>query len=102
MGIVDRLVSVVPSLDFSALVRICLHIPRMLTLVNPIEPETSCTNPHRVNFTLLKVSDIIRVDENGNRVDGADKPVHAAGIMTYSTLHQSRPDIHAACYMHGL
>lgn len=44
---------------------------------------------------------MVRVDENGNRVDGADKPVNAAGFMIHSAIHQKRPDIHAACHMHS-
>lgn len=44
---------------------------------------------------------MVRVDENGNRVDGADKPVNAAGFMIHSAIHQRRPDIHAACHMHS-
>lgn len=66
MGIVDKLLSAVRSLDFSGLVRICLHIPRMLTLIDRIESETSWTKPYGVNFALLKVSDMVRIGENGN------------------------------------
>jgi ribulose-5-phosphate 4-epimerase/fuculose-1-phosphate aldolase len=44
---------------------------------------------------------MVRVNENGNRVDGADKPVNAAGFMIHSAIHQRRPDIHAACHMHS-
>jgi ribulose-5-phosphate 4-epimerase/fuculose-1-phosphate aldolase len=44
---------------------------------------------------------MVRVDEKGNRVDGADKPVNAAGFMIHSAIHKRRPDIHAACHMHS-
>ncbi|KAJ6005550.1 hypothetical protein N7451_003494, partial [Penicillium sp. IBT 35674x] len=54
-----------------------------------------------VRFTLLEVSDMVRVDEKGNRVGEADKPVNAASFMICSAIHQKRPDIYAACHMHS-
>jgi len=70
-------------------------------MIDPIEPQTFWLNPYGVHFALLKVSDMVRVDEKGNRVGGADKPVNAAGFMIHSAIHQQRPDIHAACHMHS-
>ncbi|KAJ5656733.1 hypothetical protein N7507_008683 [Penicillium longicatenatum] len=64
--------------------------------IDPIEPETVWLNPYGVHFALLKVSDMVRVDEQGNRVGGADKPVNAAGFMIHSAVHKKRQDIHAA------
>jgi ribulose-5-phosphate 4-epimerase/fuculose-1-phosphate aldolase len=49
----------------------------------------------------LKVSDMVRVDEQGNRVGGADKPVNVAGFMIHSAIHNKRQDIHAACHIHS-
>ncbi|CAG8111226.1 unnamed protein product [Penicillium salamii] len=72
-----------------------------ISLRDPIEPHTFWINPYGVHFALLKVSDMVRVDEKGNRVAGADKPVNAAGFIIHSAIHQKRPDIHAACHMHS-
>ncbi|KAJ6036568.1 hypothetical protein N7540_000847 [Penicillium herquei] len=72
-----------------------------ISLRDPIEPQTFWLNPYGVHFATLKVSDMVRVDEQGNRVAGADKPVNAAGFMIHSAIHQKRPDIHAACHMHS-
>ncbi|OGE58237.1 hypothetical protein PENARI_c001G06308 [Penicillium arizonense] len=72
-----------------------------ISLRDPIEPRTFWINPYGVHFALLKVSDMVRVDEEGNRVAGADKPVNAAGFIIHSAIHQRRPDIHAACHMHS-
>ncbi|KAJ5545956.1 hypothetical protein N7494_003541 [Penicillium frequentans] len=72
-----------------------------ISLRDPIEPDTFWLNPYGVHFALLKVSDMVRVDEQGNRVGGADKPVNAAGFMIHSAIHQRRPDINAACHMHS-
>ncbi|KAJ5911530.1 uncharacterized protein N7473_000833 [Penicillium subrubescens] len=72
-----------------------------ISLRDPIEPHTFWINPYAVHFALLKVSDMVRVDEKGKWVDGADKPVNAAGFMIHSAIHKRRPDIHAACHMHS-
>ncbi|KAJ5294637.1 hypothetical protein PENANT_c006G05855 [Penicillium antarcticum] len=57
-----------------------------ISLRDPIDPRTFGLNP---------------VDEEGNPVAGADKPVNAAGFIIHSAIHQRRPDIHAACHMHS-
>ncbi|KAJ5636542.1 uncharacterized protein N7484_009855 [Penicillium longicatenatum] len=72
-----------------------------ISLRDPIEPETFWLNPYGVHFALLKVSDMVRGDEQGNRVGGADKPVNAADFMIHSAVHKKRQDIHAACHMHS-
>ncbi|KAJ5803291.1 uncharacterized protein N7503_005741 [Penicillium pulvis] len=72
-----------------------------ISLRDPVEPRTFWLNPYGVHFALLRVSDMVRVDEKGNRVGGADKPVNAAGFMIHSAIHQKRPDINAACHMHS-
>jgi ribulose-5-phosphate 4-epimerase/fuculose-1-phosphate aldolase len=54
-----------------------------------------------MHFGLLTVSDMVHVDEEGNRIGGADKPVNTAGFIIHSAIHRQRPDIHAACHMHS-
>lgn len=66
-----------------------------------MQPDTFWINPYGVHFGLLTVSDMVHVDENGNRIGGADKPVNTAGFIIHSALHQRRPDINAACHMHS-
>ncbi|KAJ5085800.1 hypothetical protein N7532_010571 [Penicillium argentinense] len=65
-----------------------------ISLRDPIEPQNFWVNPYGV-------SDMVRIDENSIRVDGADKSVNTAGFMIHSAIHQRRPDIHAACHMHS-
>lgn len=66
-----------------------------------MRPDTFWINPYGVHFGLLTVSDMVHVDEHGNRIGGADKPVNTAGFIIHSALHQRRPDINAACHMHS-
>lgn len=72
-----------------------------ISLRDPIQPDTFWINPYGVHFGLLKVSDMVQVDEQGNRVGGADKSINTAGFIIHSALHQRRPDINAACHLHS-
>ncbi|TEA10643.1 Meiotically up-regulated gene 14 protein [Colletotrichum sidae] len=72
-----------------------------ISLRDPVRPDTFWINPYGVHFGVLKVSDMIHIDEDGNRIGGADKPVNTAGFMIHSALHSRRPDINAACHMHS-
>lgn len=69
--------------------------------IDPVDPETFWINPYGVHFALLKVSDMVQVDADGNRIGGADKPVNTAGFVIHSAIHARRPDVHAACHMHS-
>ncbi|KAI3530281.1 class II Aldolase and Adducin domain-containing protein [Colletotrichum filicis] len=72
-----------------------------ISLRDPIRPDTFWINPYGVHFGVLKVSDMVHIDEDGNRIGGADKPVNTAGFTIHSVLHKRRPDINAACHMHS-
>ncbi|KAI3556447.1 class II Aldolase and Adducin domain-containing protein [Colletotrichum abscissum] len=72
-----------------------------ISLRDPIRPDTFWINPYGVHFGVLKVSDMVHIDEDGNRIGGADKPVNTAGFTIHSVLHKRRADINAACHMHS-
>ncbi|RAH42913.1 class II aldolase and Adducin domain-containing protein [Aspergillus brunneoviolaceus CBS 621.78] len=72
-----------------------------ISLRDPVEPSTFWINPYGVHFGLLRVSDMVRVDEHGNRVGGADRAINNAGFIIHSILHQRRPDVVAACHVHS-
>ena len=44
---------------------------------------------------------MVRVNSEGKRVGGADRPINTAGFIIHSVLHQRRPDVHAAVHMHS-
>ena len=50
---------------------------------------------------MLKASDMVHVDENGQVIGGNKVAVNAAGFMIHSAIHKARPDIHAACHTHS-
>lgn len=54
------------------------------------------------HFGLLKASDMILVDYDGNAIGGnMSRPANAAGFLIHSALHKARPDVIAACHTHS-
>lgn len=43
-----------------------------ITLRDPVDPTTFWVNPFGVAFSLIKKSDLIQVDEDGNIIDGGE------------------------------
>lgn len=59
------------------------------------------TNPLGRHFGLLKASDMILVDFDGNVIGGnRSRPPNAAGFLIHAATHKARPDVHAACHAH--
>ena len=60
------------------------------------------TNPLGRHFGLLKASDMILVDYDGNAIGGnMSRPANAAGFLIHSAVHKARPDVIAACHTHS-
>lgn len=53
------------------------------------------------HFGMLKASDMVHIDEEGQVIGGNKAAVNAAGFMIHSAIHKARPDIHAACHTHS-
>ena len=63
--------------------------------------DITTTDPYAVHFGLLKASDLILVDEEGNAVSQTEHKVNRAGFMIHAALHKARPDVHAAVHSHS-
>lgn len=73
-----------------------------ISVRDPVDPHTFWINPLGIHFSLLKASDMVRVDEEGNLVGGnTTAPINAAGFAIHSALHKARPNINAACHTHS-
>ncbi|KAH1707708.1 hypothetical protein KXX40_000503, partial [Aspergillus fumigatus] len=53
------------------------------------------------HFGMLKASDMVQVDENGQVIGGNKTAVNVAGFMIHSAIHRARPDVNAACHAHS-
>jgi len=54
-----------------------------------------------MNFSHIRVSDLILVNEKGDVVEG-DAPVNAAAFAIHSQVHAARPDVIAAAHSHSI
>ncbi|KAI4258944.1 MAG: hypothetical protein L6R42_004830, partial [Xanthoria sp. 1 TBL-2021] len=65
-----------------------------ITLRDPVRPDTFWVNPFGVAFSLIKKSDLIQVDHDGNVIDGGEvRLLNSAAFMIHGAIHQNRPDV---------
>lgn len=50
---------------------------------------------------MLKASDMVHVNEEGQVIGGNKVAVNAAGFTIHSAIHRARPDLNAACHTHS-
>ncbi|GAC31988.1 class II aldolase/adducin family protein [Paraglaciecola polaris] len=70
-----------------------------ITLRDCIEPDTFWVNPLGVHFKMIKATDLVRIDHNGNIVEGAHA-VNNAAFAIHSRVHMARPDVNAVAHAH--
>ncbi|SCW01534.1 LAFE_0E01794g1_1 [Lachancea fermentati] len=74
-----------------------------ISVRDPVNPETFWINPLGRHFSLMRVSDLVHVDGEGNILpDGNQAVINRAGFKIHSHLHRARPDVNAACHMHSV
>lgn len=54
-----------------------------------------------MHFSLIKVSDLVLCDEDGNIVEG-DEVINGAAFAIHSEIHKARADVTAACHAHSV
>ncbi|MFF9627315.1 class II aldolase/adducin family protein [Streptomyces griseosporeus] len=72
-----------------------------ITARDPEFPDTFWVNPFGMSFNQIKVSDLIRVDHEGNLLHGK-RPVNRAAFCIHAEVHRARPDAVAAAHAHSL
>jgi ribulose-5-phosphate 4-epimerase/fuculose-1-phosphate aldolase len=72
-----------------------------ITARDPERPDHFWVNPFGMHFGLVRVSDLILVDEHGRVVEGKHA-VNEAAFAIHSRLHMARPDVVAAAHAHSL
>lgn len=70
-----------------------------ITARDPERPDHFWVNPYAVHFSKIKVSDLLRVDENGKVIEGSRR-TNKAAFSIHSTLHEARPDVVAVAHAH--
>lgn len=72
-----------------------------ITVKDPEFKDSFWVNPYNMHFSLIKVSDLIRVNYDGEVVEG-NHEVNKAGFTIHSQLHKARPDAIAAAHAHSV
>lgn len=73
-----------------------------ITARDPEYPETFWVNPFGISFNRIKVSDLVRVNEDGQIIEGKHKLLNQAAFAIHSRLHHARPDVIAAAHAHSI
>lgn len=66
-----------------------------ITARDPENPEHFWVNPFGKHFGLMRVSDLILVNRDGEVIEG-DRPINQAAFAIHSQVHTARPDVVAA------
>jgi ribulose-5-phosphate 4-epimerase/fuculose-1-phosphate aldolase len=72
-----------------------------ITARDPEKPDHFWVNPFGMDFSRIRVSDLILVNHEGEIVEG-DRPVNTAAFAIHSSVHAARPDCIAAAHAHSL
>jgi ribulose-5-phosphate 4-epimerase/fuculose-1-phosphate aldolase len=74
-----------------------------ITIRDPVHPDSFWVNPFGVAFSLIKSSDLIRVSEEGQILEGGPvRLLNSAAYAIHSAIHQARPDVNAAAHSHSI
>ena len=71
-----------------------------VTVRDPEFPDSYWVNPFGMHFSMIKSSDLVRVDHSGEVVEG-DRAVNGAAVAIHCAVHSARPDVLAAAHAHG-
>jgi ribulose-5-phosphate 4-epimerase/fuculose-1-phosphate aldolase len=72
-----------------------------ITARDPEYTECFWVNPLGMHFGLIKVSDLILVNQQGEVIEG-NYPVNQAAFAIHSQVHAARPDVVAAAHAHSI
>lgn len=74
-----------------------------ITLRDPVKPDHFWVNPFGVAFSLIKKSDLILVNHDGEVVDGGEcRLLNTAAYMIHAAVHSARPDVLCAAHSHSI
>lgn len=58
-------------------------------------------NPYGLLFEEITASSLVRIDQDGNKLDGSPFPVNPAGFTIHSAVHGAREDAHCVMHTHS-
>ena len=93
-------------LDLAAAYRLAAHygwthlINNHISLRVPGTEDQFLINPYGFLYEQITASSLIKIDLDGNDLDGSPFPVNRAGFVIHSAIHQARKDLHAIIHTH--
>ena len=72
-----------------------------LTARDPERTDHFWVNPYGKHFSMMKVSDLLLVNDRGEVVEGT-RVVNLAAFAIHSAVHAARPDVVAAAHSHSM
>ncbi|MBW3614575.1 MAG: class II aldolase/adducin family protein [Actinobacteria bacterium] len=71
-----------------------------ITARDPEYADHFWVNPFAMHFSMIKSSDLVRVDHEGDVVEG-ERAVNGAAVAIHCAVHAARPDVVAAAHSHS-
>ncbi len=71
-----------------------------ISVRDPEFKDSFWVNPMSVHFSQIKISDLVRVNHDGDIVEG-NKVINKAAFAIHSRIHALRPDVNAAAHAHS-
>jgi ribulose-5-phosphate 4-epimerase/fuculose-1-phosphate aldolase len=72
-----------------------------ITVRDPENPDNFWVNPLGMHFGLIRVSDLLLVNHQGDVIYG-NRSVNGAAFAIHSQVHAARPDVVAAAHAHSI
>ena len=66
----------------------------------PDEPDQFLINPFGLLYREVTASNLVKIDMDGNILDGSPHPVNPAGFIVHSAVHAGREDVHWVMHTH--
>jgi ribulose-5-phosphate 4-epimerase/fuculose-1-phosphate aldolase len=71
-----------------------------ITVKVPGEEGAFLINPYGLHFSEVKASNLVKIDIDGNTLDGSNWPVNKAGFVQHSLFHRHLDHAHAIIHTH--
>ncbi len=71
-----------------------------ISLRVPGEDGAFLINPFGLHYSEVKASNLVKIDIDGNKLDGSNYPVNRAGFVQHSVFHRNLPDAHCIIHTH--
>ncbi|HVL55369.1 MAG TPA: class II aldolase/adducin family protein [Burkholderiaceae bacterium] len=71
-----------------------------ITLRVPGPQPLFLINPYGLHYSEVTATNLVKIDLEGNKVDGSPHPINPAGFVIHAAIHRARPDAHCVIHTH--